>query len=215
MFAAVAAAENGHEVHIFEKNEKLGKKLFITGKGRCNLTNACDMDALFSSVVTNRKFLYSSFYGFTNLDTIDFFRKLGLATKVERGGRVFPASDHSSDVIRSLEREMGRLGVKVHLRSEIRDIRTDAGKFHGFLLADGTKVQGDACVIATGGLAYPSTGSTGDGYRWARRIGHSVTELSPALVPLQTEESWAPRLQGLSLRNVTVRIWDRSKKLYE
>ena len=134
MMAAIAAAGNGHEVHVYEKNEKLGKKLFITGKGRCNLTNACDMDTLFSSVVSNPKFLYSAFCGFTNEQTMAYFESLGLRIKVERGNRVFPASDHSSDVIRVLEREMERLGVQIHLHSEVKAVLKEEHTFSSLLI---------------------------------------------------------------------------------
>lgn len=215
MMAAVTAARNGHEVHIFEKNEKLGKKLFITGKGRCNLTNACDMDMLFASVVSNPKFLYSAFYGFTNEQTMGFFESLGLQIKTERGNRVFPLSDHSSDVIRVLEKELERLGVQIHLYSEVKEVLTEGNVFSGLLLRNGKKVAGDACIIATGGLSYPSTGSTGDGYRFAKASGHKVMEPAPSLVPMEVKEWYAKELQGLSLRNVTAAVFDGKKKLHE
>lgn len=215
MMAAIAAAGNGHEVHIYEKNEKLGKKLFITGKGRCNLTNACDMDTLFASVVSNPKFLYSVFYGFTNEQAMTFFENLGLRIKVERGNRVFPVSDHSSDVIRVLAKEMERLGVQVHLHSEIKEVLTEENVFSGLVLGNGKQTEGDACVIATGGLSYPSTGSTGDGYRFAKDLGHKVEKPSPSLVPMEVKEWYAKELQGLSLRNVTAAVYDGKKKLYE
>lgn len=215
MLAAVTAARCGHQVSLYEKNEKLGKKLFITGKGRCNLTNACDMDTLFSSVVTNPRFLYSSFYGFTNQDTIDFFEGIGLKTKVERGNRVFPDSDHSSDVIRCLEQEMARVKVEVHLKTAVSRVAEKDGIFSYLVLEGGEKVPGDACIVATGGLSYRTTGSTGDGYRFARETGHQVTECLPALVPMETEESWVPKLQGLSLRNIRAAIYDGRRKLYD
>lgn len=215
MFAAVTAAENGHEVHIYEKNEKLGKKLFITGKGRCNLTNACDMEELFEAVCTNRKFLYSAFYGFTNQDTIRFFEECGLKTKVERGNRVFPVSDHSSDVIGALQRKLRSLGVKVHLNTGIKEILVKNGRVDGVKTEEGDIIRADAVVIATGGFSYQSTGSTGDGYRFARELGHKVTELSPALVPLNVKEDTVKNLQGLSLRNVRAGVYDGKKCLYE
>lgn len=214
MFAAIFAAYNGNEVHIFEKNEKLGKKLFITGKGRCNITNASDMDTLFASVVTNPKFLYSSFYGYTNQDVITFFENIGVKTKIERGNRVFPVSDHSSDVIGGMTRELHRLGVEIHLNTAVKKV---VGKenFTHIELQDGKKICGDACIVATGGCSYQTTGSTGDGYRFAKEMGHEVTELLPALVPLVTKEDYVRELQGLSLRNVTAAIYDGKKKLYE
>lgn len=215
MFAAIAAAEKGHEVHVYEKNEKLGKKLFITGKGRCNITNACDMETLFDAVVTNSKFLYSSFYGYTNQNVIDFFERIGVKTKIERGERVFPQSDHSSEVIHALEAEMRRRGVQIHLYTEVRRVVSEEGSFSFIELADGSRIKGDACIVATGGLSYQTTGSTGDGHRFAKENGHSVTPCMPALVPMTAKEDWVPRLQGLSLRNVSAVIYDGKKRLYE
>ncbi len=214
MFAAIFAAYNGNEVHIFEKNEKLGKKLYITGKGRCNITNTCDMDTLFASVVTNSKFLYSSFYGYTNHDVVDFFERIGVPTKTERGSRVFPVSDHSSDVIAGLTRELNQLSVEIHLHAGVKKI-VGKEQFEYIELQDGKKVKGDACIVATGGLSYHTTGSTGDGYRFAKELGHQVTELYPALVPLVVKEWYAKELQGLSLRNVQATIFDDKKKLYD
>nr|WP_288723662.1 NAD(P)/FAD-dependent oxidoreductase [uncultured Sellimonas sp.] len=214
MMAAVFAARNGQKVCLFEKNEKLGKKLFITGKGRCNLTNACDMEELLDAVVTNRKFLYSSFYGFTNEETMEFFEELGLKMKTERGNRVFPVSDHSSDVIKVLQDELWKLNVKLCLKTEVARVEEKDGHFFGVRLKDGTTVQGDACIIATGGNSYQTTGSTGDGYRFARELGHTVTEIAPALVPLEIREQYGKDLQGLSLRNVEAAVLDGKKELY-
>lgn len=215
MMAGIFAGRNGHEVHIYEKNEKLGKKLFITGKGRCNITNAGDMDTLFASVTTNSKFLYSGFYSFTNEQAVDFFEELGVRTKVERGNRVFPVSDHSSDVISAMSRELHRVHAAVHLNSGVKEIRTREGHFYSLLLLNGEEIRGDACIVATGGASYPSTGSTGDGYRFARESGHRVTELSPSLVPIETQEEDVKELQGLSLRNVNACIYQGKKKVYE
>lgn len=216
MFAACAAAECGHQVTICEKNDRLGRKLFITGKGRCNITNACDMEGLFDAVLSNPKFLYSSFYGFSNQDVIDFFERIGVRTKIERGGRVFPVSDHSSDVIRGLEREFKRLDVEIRLNCAVKQILTDQEKgFLGFLLEDGSRLWGDAGILATGGLSYPSTGSTGDGLRFAEELGHQVTECLPGLVPMECKEPWVKELQGLSLRNVRAVIRGGKKVLYE
>lgn len=215
MIAAVFAARNGNEVSLYEKNEKLGKKLFITGKGRCNLTNTAEMEDMFNAVVSNPKFLYSSFYSFTNDQTIAFFEELGVKTKTERGGRVFPASDHSSDVIHGLERELNRLGVRIELNTEVKEILTENGKVQGLMLASGKKVEADAVIVAAGGLSYPSTGSTGDGYRIARSCGHKVTRLFPALVPMEVKEWYAKELMGLSLRNIEITITDGTKKLYQ
>ena len=217
MMAAIAAAGNGHETELFEKNEKPGKKLFITGKGRCNITNAADIEEFFPAVASNPKFLYSAFYSFTNEQVIELFNRLGVETKTERGGRVFPVSDHSSDVIRALTREMERLGVRIRLHSEVKELllNEEKTKAAGLLLASGQKIYGDAVIVATGGISYPSTGSTGDGYRFARESGHQVTDLSPSLVPMEVKEWYAGELMGLSLRNIGMRITDGKKKLYE
>ena len=214
MFASVFAARNGNEVHLFEKNEKTGKKLFITGKGRCNITNAGDMETLFRSVVSNPKFLYSSFYGYTNEDVISFFEEIGVKTKIERGNRVFPVSDHSSDVINGLEREMKKLGVKVHLNTKVKSVEGNEEGVQGIVLSNGEKITADACIVATGGCSYQPTGSTGDGYRMAESVGHTVTEVYPALVPLEIKEDFVGELQGLSLRNVEATIYDGKKEIY-
>lgn len=215
MFAAIAAAKNGHQVTLYEKNEKLGKKIFITGKGRCNITNAADMEELFDAVVTNSKFLYSSFYGYTNQNVIDFFEDAGVPVKIERGNRAFPISDHSSDVIRALEREMKKVGVKVCLNTEVKSVEAEKGKFNKVVLKDTTTQAADACIVATGGLSYRSTGSTGDGFRFAENVGHKVTQCFPSLVPMETKEPWICELQGLSLRNVEAKILDGKKELYK
>lgn len=221
MMAAAAAAQNGHQVSLYEKNEKLGKKIFITGKGRCNLTNDCEVEELLDAVCVNRKFLYSAFYGFTSQDTIAFFEEQGMRTKTERGNRVFPASDHSSDVIRALSDKMKKCGVKVHLNTEVEAVLSDhegedsdRRRICAIRLKDGRKISADAVIVATGGISYRSTGSTGDGYRFAEETGHSVTELSPSLVPIETQGNWASRMQGLSLRNVEVTVLDGKKEIY-
>ena len=233
MMAALAASECGHEVLLLEKNEKLGKKLYITGKGRCNITNSGDMEELFAAVTTNSKFLYSSFYGYDNQQVMDFFEKEGLAIKVERGNRVFPVSDHSSDVINTLQRALKKAGVDVKLYTEVARLlceeRPNAEEFdkkepHQIVtgvelksgLVDGKKmVSADAVIIATGGFSYQATGSTGDGYRFAREAGHTVTDIYPSLVPFNCKEAYVKEMQGLALKNVTVRIYDGKKKLYE
>lgn len=213
MMAGIAAAENGNEVHLFEKNEKLGKKLFITGKGRCNITNACDMEDLMKQVVTNPRFLYSAFSAFDNMAVMDFFERIGLPLKTERGQRVFPQSDHSSDVIRVLQKELEKNGVKLHLNCEVKSIVTKDGAFEKLVYSGGS-MEGDACIVATGGLSYQSTGSTGDGYRFAREAGHTVTKLSPSLVAIETKESFAKDLMGLTLKNVSLKLVQGKKILY-
>ena len=217
MMAGVFAARNHHEVHILEKNEKLGKKVFITGKGRCNVANACDTEELFPAVMSNPKFLYSGFYSFGPQDVMNFFEEAGVPLKVERGNRVFPQSDHSSDIIRALERELKKAGAKVHLHTTVKEIvkKPEAEKVTGVILEDGTFMEGDAVIVATGGFSYQSTGSTGDGYRFARELGLKVTDISPSLVTLKTKEDYIPKLQGLSLKNTELTIKNGKKVLYE
>ena len=216
MMAGIAAAGAGHRVIICEKNEKLGKKIYITGKGRCNITNACDTEELFRHVIHNPKFLYSSFYTFTNYDMMDFMEQNGCPVKTERGNRVFPVSDKSSDVIRALTMKLRDLGVEVRLHEEVEKLQVEDGHVAGVILKKGKRLlSADAVIIATGGLSYPSTGSTGDGYRFAREQGHTVTELSPALVPFEVKEPVVKELQGLSLRNIHAEIRKGSKVLYE
>ena len=220
MAAAVFLGGQKHQVHLFEKNEKLGKKLFITGKGRCNLTNSCDEETFFQSVVSNEKFLYSAFHGFSNEDAIAYFEQLGLPLKEERGGRIFPKSDYSSDVIKALEQRMKELDVKIHLNSLVKEIllqETEEGqkKVTGVLLENGQEIVGDKVIVATGGMSYQATGSTGDGYEFAKQAGHKVTTLRSALVPMETKEEYIPRMQGLSLKNVRFTIKDGKKVLYQ
>ena len=215
MMAGIAAAENGNEVHLFEKNEKLGKKLFITGKGRCNITNACDMEDLMKQIVTNSRFLYSAFHTFDNMAVMDFFERIGLPVKIERGQRVFPQSDHSSDVIKVLQRYLEQLGVHIYLNTKVNQIIEEEGQFKKIIYGNRNETMtADACIVATGGLSYQSTGSTGDGYRFAEWMGHTVTKLSPSLVALNVRESFAPELMGLTLKNVEVKLLQGKKMLY-
>lgn len=222
MFAAIAAAENGHQVTLLEKNEKLGKKLFITGKGRCNITNSSDMDVLFNSVVTNRKFLYSAFYAYDNQMVIDFFEQAGLAVKNERGNRIFPVSDHSSDVIAALQRVLKKNNVEIKLYTEVDSLLYESAddenatkKVCGVKLSNGGILKADNVIVATGGFSYQTTGSTGDGYRFAKEAGHTVTDICPSLVPLNAKEEYVRQMQGLSLKNVNVRIYNGKKLLYD
>ena len=223
MAAGIAAARKGHQVHIYEKNEKLGKKVYITGKGRCNVTNACETEDLLKGVVTNSRFLYSSFYGFTNQDIMDVLEKAGCPLKTERGGRVFPVSDKSSDVLKALTGILRRLDVEIHLNQPAEGLILERDSQSGETLCRGIflpgrfekEVLGDAVIVATGGMSYPSTGSTGDGYMWAKKAGHKITALSPALTPFETEGDKAGRLQGLALKNIRVSIRKGKKELYQ
>lgn len=206
MMAAITAAENGHRVTVLEKNEKPGKKLYITGKGRCNLTNDCDQDTFFASVKRNPRFLYSAYERFGTQDCLQFFSKLGLAVKTERGNRVFPVSDKSSDVIRVLEQRMKELSITVCYRTTVSKVMQKDGCVTGVKTETGKIYKADACIVATGGLSYPSTGSTGDGYRFAEEAGHTVTDLSPSLVAIILKEKNVKRLEGLSLKNVSLSV---------
>jgi len=218
MMAACAAAEAGHQVTLFEKNEKLGKKIYITGKGRCNVTNTAEKEQFFRNIVTNDKFLYSSIYRFDNEAMMAFLEEHGCPLKVERGGRVFPVSDHASDVTGALQRAMKELSVEVRLKTEVKrlliDTETDAGepgtekkRICGIMLSDGRKIDADAVILACGGLSYPSTGSDGAGFSLAAQAGHSLCDCYPALVPLEVKEDWCKKLQGLSLKNVEVSFY--------
>lgn len=277
MMAALAAADQGCRVCLIEKNEKLGKKLFITGKGRCNVTNAADMETLFANVRSNGKFLYSAFYDYDNRAVMDFLEKAGCPLKTERGERVFPVSDHSSDVIAAFQRELKKRKVEILLHTAVKELileepeaaaspedgpsgddagsyteragengtksgmpgensfpgkrhaksredgkpgikgkaQTAKGKIAGVRLADGRTLSADGCIVCTGGISYPSTGSTGDGYGFARKAGHQVTETRPSLVPFNIEEKWCSRLMGLSLKNVSLRMNSGGREVYE
>ncbi|MGI6071896.1 MAG: NAD(P)/FAD-dependent oxidoreductase [Lachnospiraceae bacterium] len=197
MMAAVSAARAGARVTLMEKNEKLGKKLYVTGKGRCNLTNVCDTEDFISHVVNNPKFLYSAVYSFTSADTCVFFEEAGLRLKTERGMRVFPLSGKSSDVIRTFQRLLNDNNVEIRLNTEVKNLKN---------------IQSDAVIIATGGLSYPATGSTGDGYRFAKELGHDIVETVPSLVALNIREDYSARLEGLSLRNVAISVRDEKDK---
>lgn len=236
MMAAYAAAECGHNVVLMEQNEKLGKKLYITGKGRCNVTNACDQDQFFENIVTNPKFLYSAFYGFDNKQMMSLLEEAGCKLKVERGERVFPVSDHASDVTAALQRILRQKKVEVRLNTKVERLfvsdkagegnafednraadceNSEERKICGVLLADGTKIEADAIVLATGGLSYPTTGSTGDGYSMAASLGHTVRECVPALAPMEIKEPWCGLLQGLALKNVTLTMQCGTKRIWQ
>lgn len=216
MMAAVAAACRGRKVCLVEKNEKLGKKLFITGKGRCNVTNAGDGEEFFENVRSNGKFLYSAFYGWDNRAVMEFLEGAGCRLKTERGGRVFPVSDHSSDVIKAFRRELDRLGVEILLNTEVSSLmlEEEPSRCRGVRLSGGRVLEAESCIVCTGGLSYPSTGSTGDGYRFAQAAGHRVTACRPSLVPFGVREEWCGKLAGLSLRNVSLRLMCGGREVY-
>ena len=214
MMAAYAAAMCGNEVSLYEKNEKLGKKVYITGKGRCNVTNACETQDLLGNIVTNPKFMYSPIYTFDNNMVQSFMEEWGCPLKVERGNRVFPQSDKSYDVINALIRAMRENKVDINLDSHVSDILAENGHVTG-VRVNGCDIECDNVILATGGYSYPSTGSTGEGHTMASKLGHHITKCMPALVPFTATEEWVKELQGLSLRNCGVTIYDGDHKIYE
>lgn len=215
IMAAISAANNGDDVVLLEKNEKIGKKLFITGKGRCNVTNACSRDEFFENVVSNPKFLYSAFSQFNNEDLMRLIEDNGTPLKTERGNRVFPVSDHSSDIIKALNNALKNAHVDIKLNTSIKSILFDSQRVAGVRTDNGEIIKGDKVIVATGGISYKSTGSTGDGLRWAGESGHRISSLKPALVPLETKEKWPSELTGLSLKNVTLSLFIKDKLKYK
>lgn len=214
--AAIFAARGGNDVIVFEKNAKTGKKIYITGKGRCNLTNAVENEELIKNTIRNHKFMYSAYSAFSSNDTIGFFEKLNCPIKVERGNRAFPESDHSSDIIKALDKAMEEAGVKVRYNTPVEQlvISDDGAAIKGIKLRDGKMVEADKVIVATGGLSYRSTGSTGDGYEFAKQAGHTVKDLRPSLVALEVKESFVKELEGLSLKNVRVIVKNGKKTLF-
>lgn len=216
MLAAGRAAQRGHEVHLFEQNNRLGKKILITGKGRCNITNDGDLDTFLDNIPGNPYFMYSAFYRFDNQAMRQLLAEMGLETKVERGGRVFPVTDRSLDVVLALETYLHKNGVHLHLETKVDKILQKDGKVTAIRLKNQKEIPFDGVIVATGGLSYPSTGSTGDGYEMAKAAGHQVTKLYPSLVPLKTKESWCQELMGLSLRNIAITIYnEKGKAVYK
>lgn len=215
MLAAIYAAQNGHEVTLLEKNEKLGKKIFITGKGRCNITNTCDMDAFFNNIVSNSKFLYSACYSYDSSSIISLLEEMHCRVKVERGERAFPVSDHSSDVIRALQDKLNELGVTICLNTKVKELDIKDDHICGVIFSQDEKLDADCVIVATGGMSYPLTGSDGDGYKFAKKAGHTITNLSPALVPLEVSEEWPKSLMGLSLKNVELKAEIGGKLIYK
>jgi len=214
MMAGGTAGSRGLEVLLIEKNRTLGRKLLLTGKGRCNFTNDTDLQGLIDNIPVNGRFLYSAFSKFSNKDLIRFFNDLGVRTKVERGGRVFPESDRAEDILKALERYIRDNNVRV-IHGEVKRVLKEDNRVLGVILSDGRFIASDSVIIATGGLSYPQTGSTGDGYRFARELGHSIVPPKPSLVPLEIEEPWVSDLQGLTLKNVSIRVFDQfGKEVY-
>lgn len=215
MMAAIAAAQNNNKVVLVERNEKLGKKLFITGKGRCNVTSSKDIEEIISCIPGNGNFMYSALYTFTNDDLMAFIEKKGVKLKVERGNRVFPESDKSSDIIKCFEKYLSDYNIEILLNTKVEDIKIENNAVMGVILSDGSLIKGDSVIVATGGRSYPMTGSTGDGYRFAEKAGHSVENIKPSLVPLLVKEKWIGELMGLSLKNVDIKLKYKGKVVYE
>ncbi|MDO4965902.1 MAG: NAD(P)/FAD-dependent oxidoreductase [Lachnospiraceae bacterium] len=215
MMASVISARNGDDVTLIEKNEKLGKKVYITGKGRCNVTNACDDVQFFDNVITNKKFMYSAYYGFTSSSVMAFFEELKCPLKIERGDRVFPVSDHSSDIIGALKRELNKLSVEIIYNSKVTDVITDDDKVTGVSLSGGEIINADKVILCTGGKSYASCGADGDTWKFAERLGIKTKDAEPSLVPMCCSDSFAKELQGLSLKNVSVKLSDDKRTLYD
>ncbi|MBR3162659.1 MAG: NAD(P)/FAD-dependent oxidoreductase [Clostridia bacterium] len=221
MMAAIAAAESGNKVILIEKMNSLGRKLLISGKGRCNITSSLDMDEFIKNIPGNGKFLYSSFQNFTNQDIIELLKKQGLETKVERGNRVFPVTDKSVDVLKCFTKKLKELDVKIMLNTQVKEILVhdeESKSIKGVKIESGEEILADKVIIATGGKSYPLTGSTGDGYKFAQELGHTITTIRPSLVPLECfEKDICKNMQGLSLKNVKIKIQDeeKNKLIYE
>ena len=215
MMAAMTAANNGHEVTLLDGNERIGKKLFITGKGRCNVTNAKDISEFFDFIPGNPHFLYSALYTFTNEDTMNFFKNEGIKLKVERGDRVFPESDKSSDIIRGLSNGLSKAHVKIMLKHKVTDVVYKDNMIKELIINDNEKFKADHYIIATGGASYPLTGSTGEGQKFAKKLGHRIVDLKPSLVPIEIKDSWVKEIMGLSLKNVAINLKEGKKSLYK
>ena len=214
MLAAVSASKENNKVILLEKNDRLGKKLFITGKGRCNITNSADKDVIMKNIISNPKFMFSALDAFDNRDICLLLEEHGCKVKEERGGRIFPVSDHSSDVIKALIKMLEEKKVEVRTDSEVKTLTKKENGFE-IGLKGGKKLECDAVIVTTGGVSYPATGSTGDGYRFAEMLGHSRKECVPSLVPLETVQLWCRDLQGLSLKNTGLRMYSGGKLIYE
>ena len=213
IMAAGKAAERGMDVLLLEKNDRIGRKILISGKGRCNITNSTDIEGLIENVPGNGNFLYSAFYTFSNQDLIDFLERNGLKTKVERGGRVVPVSDKSSDVVDTLQKYLIKSGVKLMLNTAVKEVKAENGQVRSVITENSGEIECDSVIIATGGASYPGTGSTGDGYRMAEKLGHTIVQLKPSLVPLIAGQEWVKELQGLSLKNIEITVKNKNGKV--
>lgn len=217
MLAAISSAENGHKVIILEKMDSLGKKLLITGKGRCNITSSLEISEFINNIPGNGRFLYSSFENFSNTDIINLLKEEGLEVKEERGNRIFPVTDRAVDVLNALINRMKKLNIEIRTRAKVEDIIVNENEVEGVKLSTGEIIKGSKVILATGGKSYPLTGSTGDGYKIAEKLGHTITEIKPSIVPLTADKEICSEMQGLSLRNVKITIKDEknNKKIYE
>ena len=216
MMAAATAANRGLDVTLIERNHRVGRKILITGKGRCNITNDCDIEELIENVPTNGKFLYSAFYTFTNTDVIDMFNKLGVETKTERGKRVFPVSDRAHDIANALEKMVKSQKVKILLNSKVDKIVAKENKIEKVILDNKKEILCDSVIVATGGLSYPLTGSTGDGYKFAKSFGHKVVDTKPSLIGMEVQEEFVKEIGKLSLRNIAISVYNsKNKKIYD
>ncbi len=214
LMAALKASEN-NLVYLIEANEKVGKKLYITGKGRCNITNAKDIGDFFDYIPGNPEFLYSSLYTFNNLDVMNYLESLDVPLKVERGDRVFPTSDKSSDIIAAFNKELIKRGVKIILNSKVKDILCTNKSITSVILQSGEEIKADSFILCTGGVSYPQTGSSGDGYKFAKKLGHNIIKPKPSLVPIEIKEDWIKDLQGLSLKNVELSVIKNNKTIFK
>ncbi|MPM46341.1 hypothetical protein SDC9_93039 [bioreactor metagenome] len=215
LMAAYSAAKNGAKVTVLEKMPDIGRKILITGKGRCNITNSSDIKTIIKNMPGNGTFLYSALNAFDNNDIVSFMNEYGVQTKVERGNRVFPVSDKARDVVTAFAKALARIGVTVITGTTVKQVKVADNKAVGVITDQGQEYNADAIIVTTGGASYPGTGSSGDGYRLARELGHTITTLKPSLVPLEVAEEWVQDLQGLSLRNVTASVICEGKKVAE
>lgn len=214
MMASAVASYKGYDVTLIEKNHRVGRKIIITGKGRCNITNDCDIEELIENIVNNSKFLYSAFYTFTNDDVKDTFEKLGVKVKTERGNRVFPVSDSAHDISDALEKMVRKTGVKMMFNTKVEKIIVKENKIEKVILDNNKEIKCDSVIIATGGLSYPRTGSTGDGYKLAKSLGHSIKDTKPSLIGVKVKEDYVQDLEKLSLRNISIEVYNKNKKIY-